>query len=207
MNINRLKIVGCGGHCKVVLDALSLCEHQFQISLCDSNKDLLGKEFLGVIVDSDMESLSDYLGSIHVAIGQNEVRKKILLQLVNSQSQLITIIHPAAIISKSANIGAGSFIAAQAILGPESHIGQGCIINHSAVVDHEVKVGDFSHIAPNSTLGGRVVIGSEVLVGAGAVILPGISVGDGAIIGAGAVVVEHVKQYTIVKGVPAVCKD
>ncbi|MFO2484838.1 acetyltransferase [Legionella pneumophila serogroup 9] len=199
----KLKIIGCGGHCKVVIDALSLTQHSLQVSLCDSNKNLLGQEVCGVLVDSTMDSLSDYIGYVHVSIGNNQVRKN-AIDLMNSNANLFTIIHPAAIIAKSARLGAGSFIAAQAILGPECLVGEGCIINHSAVVDHEVIVGSYSHIAPNSTLGGRVKIGERVLIGAGAVVLPGVTIGDGAIIGAGSVVVKDVKENAVVKGVPAV---
>ncbi|HAU1151847.1 TPA: acetyltransferase [Legionella pneumophila] len=199
----KLKIIGCGGHCKVVIDALSLTQYSLQVSLCDSNKSLLGQEVCGILVDSTMDDLADYVGYAHVSIGNNQVRKNVI-DLMNSKANLFTITHPAAIIAKSASVGVGSFIAAQAILGPDCEVGEGCIINHSAVVDHEVIVGSYSHIAPNSTLGGRVRVGERVLVGAGAVVLPGVTIGDGATIGAGSVVVKDVKENTVVKGVPAV---
>lgn len=203
MHTNQLKIVGCGGHSKVVIDALLLCDHSFQISLCDSNKELLGKEIHGLLIDSEMESLADFIGFVHIAIGNNQARQKVY-ELASLKSRLFTIIHPSALISKYMQVEEGAFIAAGAILGPESFIGKGSIINHGAVVDHEVKVGAWSHIAPNSTLGGNVKVGNNVLVGSGAVVLPGVTVGDGAIIAAGAVVIKDVKENTIVRGVPAV---
>lgn len=203
MHTKQLKIVGCGGHSKVVLDALSLQDCLFQISLCDSNKDLLGKEVQGFFIDSTMESLANHSGLIHLAIGSNQARRNII-QLMNSETSLFTILHPAAVVSRTSYIDDGAFIAARSILGPESYIGKACIINHGAVIDHEVTVGECSHIAPNSTLGGRVTIGKGVLVGSGAVILPGITVGDGAVIAAGAVVLHDVKENTTVKGVPAI---
>lgn len=206
MHTNRLKIVGGGGHCKVVLDALSLCDHSFQVSLCDDNKDLIGKEICGVLVDSSMESLSGFSGFLHLAIGNNQVRSTII-KLINQETSLVTVIHPAAVISKRTHIEQGCFVAALAILGPESYIGRCSIINHGAVVDHEVTIGECSHIAPNCTLGGKVTVGNGVLVGAGAIILPGITIGDGAIIAAGAVVLKDVKEYTTVMGVPAVSKE
>jgi sugar O-acyltransferase (sialic acid O-acetyltransferase NeuD family) len=202
MYTNHLKIIGCGGHCKVVLDALSLCEPSFHISLCDNNKDLLGKEIGGFIVDSTMESLVDFSGFVHVAIGNNQTRKNIL-RLINIKASILTVIHPSAVVSKSAHVESGVFIAANAILAPESYIGHGSIINHGAVVDHEVTVGECSHVAPNSTLGGRVTIGNGVLIGAGAVVLPGVTIGDGAVVAAGAVVLQDVKEFMTVKGVPA----
>lgn len=203
MHINHLKIVGCGGHCKVVLDALSLTAQSLEISLCDNNKEMLGREIAGLIVDSTMDSLANFTGLIHLAIGNNQARQHIIENLI-PQSSLLTIIHPKSVISNSAIVGQGSFIAAQAILGPESKIGISCIINHSAVVDHEVEIGDCTHIAPNCTLGGQVKIGHRVMIGAGSVILPGIRIGDNAIVGAGAVVVKDVVEGKIVKGIPAV---
>lgn len=204
MHINQLKIVGCGGHSKVVIDALLLCQHALNISLCDSNPELLGAELYGLCIDSSMDSLQDFSGFIHVAIGNNQVREKIY-KLINSKTKPYTVIHPTASISQYSSVESGVFIAAKAILAPDSSIGEGCIVNHGVVIDHEVKVGAFSHIAPNSTLGGNVTIGRSVLVGAGAVILPGITVGDGATVAAGAVVIKDVKAGTVVKGVPAVC--
>lgn len=198
----KIKIIGCGGHAKVVLDALFLSDYSYFISLCDSNEQLINTEFCGLLIDSGMDSLSDFVGLVHVCIGNNQVREAVYGRLHSAASPL-TVIHPKTVISKSAILGEGSFIAAQAILAPESVIGRGCIVNHGAVVDHEVRIGDYSHIAPNCTLGGAVNIGKRVLVGAGAVVLPGISIGDDAIIAAGAVVIKNVKSHTTVKGVPA----
>lgn len=204
MHTKLLKIIGGGGgHAKVVIDALSLGAASFQMSLCDDNKELLGKEVYGLLVDSNVASLADYAGYVHIAIGNNQVRRRIT-EFFNLNSLPLSVIHPAAVISKTANIATGSFIAAGAILAPDSSIGQACIINHAAVVDHEVCIGDYCHIAPNATLGGQVIVGAGVLVGAGATILPGIKIGDGAIIAAGAVVTKNVKEFTTVKGVPAV---
>ncbi|KTD30725.1 chloramphenicol acetyltransferase [Legionella moravica] len=198
----KLKIIGCGGHSKVVIDTLSRTCHSYAVSLCDSNKDLVGTEIYGIIVDSTMDSLLDYIGYVHVAIGNNQIRERIYNSL-NSQSIPLSIMHPTAVISKFSVIGSGSFIAANAILGPDSLIGKGCIINHGSIVDHEVQVGAYTHIAPNCTLGGRVCVGNGVLIGAGAVVLPGIHLGDRAVVGAGAVVVRDVPPDSTVKGVPA----
>lgn len=203
MHTKHLKIIGCGGQARVVIDALSIQDHLLKISLCDSNPDLLGKELAGIMIDSTMDSLKEFSGYVHIAVGNNQIRQKIVAML-NANSSLYTVIHPAAVIAQSAKVHAGSFIAAKALLGPDAVVGEGCIINHGAVVDHEVHVGACSHIAPNSTLGGNVMIGKRVLVGAGAVILPGIRIGDDAIVAAGAVVTKNVKENTTVKGVPAV---
>ena len=191
----KLKIIGCGGHSKVVIDALSIYQNLYHITLCDDNPLLLGKEFYGFLIDSNLQMLSNFMGFIHVAIGDNEIRRRIYESF---NLNPLTITHEAAIISKSAKVMDGSFIAARAVLGPESIIGIGCIINHSAVVDHDVHIGSYTHVAPNSTLGGGVTIGE------GAIILPNLTIGKNAVIGAGAVVVNNVESNTVVKGIPAV---
>ncbi len=199
--LTKLKLIGCGGHFKVVFDALTLSDHSYDISLCDDTK--IGSEQCGLLVDSNVESLSTFVGLVHVSIGNNQVREHIYNTL-NSNISFFTITHPTVVISKSALIKGGAFIGAQAIIGPGAFIGEGCIINHAAVVDHDVKIDSYSHIAPNSTLGGNVSIGKGVLVGAGAVVLPGITIGDGATVAAGAVVIRNVEPHSTVKGIPAV---
>ncbi len=200
----KLKIIGCGGHAKVVIDALSCNQANYDITLCDDNPLLLGKEFRELLVDSTLKDLSSFTDLIHVAIGDNQIRENILTLSKQNNLNSLTITHKAAVISKSAQLKDGSFIAARAILGPDCLIGAGCIINHGAVVDHDVQIGNYAHIAPNSTLGGGVIIGDGVLIGAGAVVLPKVIIGNKAIIGAGAVVVGNVESGAVVKGIPAV---
>lgn len=202
----KLKLIGCGGHCKVVLDALTLMHSDYAISLCDSNEALLGHEVAGYLIDSTMDTLSEFIGLVHLTIGNNKVREKIV-KILHRDASLLSIKHPKAIIAQSALIKQGAFIAAGAILAPESSVGKCTIINHSAIIDHEVVVGDYTHIAPNVTLGGQVQVGHGALIGAGAVVLPGIKIGDGAIVAAGAVVTKDVNNFTTVIGVPALPKE
>ncbi len=202
MHTKTLKIIGCGGQGKVVIDALSLCAENYCIQLLDDNPELLHKKINGFIVESSSDCLSIFKGCVHIALGDNHHRMS-LSKKIHPDACWLTICHPAAVISNSAQIAEGSFIAARAILGPYSEVGAGCIINHGAVVDHDVKIGACSHIAPNSVLGGQVRIGKNVLIGSGAVVLPGITIADNAIIGSGAVVVRDVMEYQTVKGVPA----
>jgi sugar O-acyltransferase (sialic acid O-acetyltransferase NeuD family) len=138
---------------------------------------------------------------IHLAIGGCKVREKLAYELQGND--FFSVYHPASILSLSASVDLGTFLAAGAIVGPDALVGKHCIINHHAVVDHDCSVGDFSHIAPHVSLGGGVKIGRGVLIGAGAIVLPGLSVGDYAVVGAGAVVTKNVLSGITVAGNPA----
>ncbi|SFZ78876.1 acetyltransferase [Chitinimonas taiwanensis] len=199
--INRILLVGAGGHGKVVADALQLSAEADQLYFVDDRESLSGHVLLGVQV---LGSLSANLSSgdfVHVAIGQNLVRRRIIEGI--RSDQLRTVLHPSALVSRYAKVGSGSFVAAGAVLAPCSALGVGVIVNHGAVVDHDCYVGDYCHVAPLASLAGGVRLEPGVLVGAGARILPGINIGADAVIGAGAVVRQDVASGDTVVGVPA----
>ena len=68
--LTKLKFIGCGGHFKVVIDALTLSEQPYEISLCDDTK--AGSEYYGILIDSTVDALSTFSGFVHVSIGNNQ---------------------------------------------------------------------------------------------------------------------------------------
>lgn len=190
-------IYGAGGHGKVVLDAM-------QVARIDCTGFVDDKEIptwvgLKVYQPSALDLEAEIY--LHLAVGNSKVREAIATRFANTR--FFSISHPAATIAKTAQIGSGTFIAAQSIIAPDVQVGNHCIINHAAVVDHDCIVGNYTHIAPLSSLGGGVKIGKGVLIGAGAVILPGIRIANYAIIGAGAVVTKNIAAGMTVVGNPA----
>ena len=190
-------IYGAGGHGKVVLDAM-------QVARIDCTGFVDDKEIstwvgLKVYQPSALDLEAEIY--LHLAVGNSKVREAMAIRYI--KARFFSISHPAAIIAKTAQIGSGTFIAAQSIVAPDVQIGNHCIINHAAVVDHDCIVGDYAHIAPHSSLGGEVKIGKGVLIGAGAIVLPGIEIADYAVVGAGAVVTKNIAAGMTVIGNPA----
>ncbi|MEQ8925381.1 MAG: acetyltransferase [Fulvivirga sp.] len=138
-----------------------------------------------------------------LAVGDNELRRKIGLLIRSKRKECLTIIDPSAIISPSASISSGIYISAGAVINAQADIGEDVIINTSAVVEHECKVGAGSHIAPGATLLGNVEIGENVFIGAKAVLKQGVKVGDNVIIGAGSVVIDSIDSNLKIVGNPA----
>jgi sugar O-acyltransferase (sialic acid O-acetyltransferase NeuD family) len=204
MPTETVHVLGAGGHARVVIDALLRCGRETQsIALRDDRADLAGILMLGCRIDVPALPEQPLQGWIHAAIGQCQVRQRLLERSGIAASRWLVVRHPAAVVAASARLGEGSFIGALAVIGPCASIGRSVIVNHGAVVDHDCIVGQFSHIAPRATLGGGVRIGTGVLVGSGATVLPGITVGDQAVIGAGAVVLTDVAPGQTVAGIPA----
>lgn len=190
MYTDRCFLIGAGGHAKVVYDSIQLMGIEF-VDVWDDCIALSGCDFLGCTVKAPI-LLDGLVQWGIVAIGDNHVRRQLSENLDELNRSKLIVIHPAASISKYANIGGGSFIAARSVVGAGSCLGEGVIVNHGAVVDHDCIVRAFSHIAPNATLGGHVSIGEGCLIGAGAVVLPGTQIADGVTVGAGSVVISNI---------------
>ncbi|HEX5359490.1 MAG TPA: acetyltransferase [Fluviicoccus sp.] len=196
-------LVGAGGHAKVVADAVLSANPERALGVRDDSAARQGAALLaGLLINGGSADVRP--GDVcHVAIGDNAVRRRMTLELIGRGAAVSSVRHPAACVSAYAEIGEGSFIAAQAVVGPAAAVGRGVIVNHGAIIDHDCRVGDWCHVAPNATLGGGVRLGEGVLVGAGATVLPGLTIGDGAVIGAGAVVTRNVPDHVVAKGSPA----
>jgi len=140
-----------------------------------------------------------------VAIGGGRGRDRVAMHtLFRSKGLLVPVLaHFSAVVSPSAQVGAGTQIMALANVGAESLLGEACIVNHRASVDHECVLGNGVHLGPGATLCGCINVGDNVFIGAGAIVLPRISIGSDAVVGAGAVVTCDVPAGVTVAGNPA----
>lgn len=202
----RVVVFGAGGHAKVVIDAIEM-EGCYEIAfLADADIALVGKTLLGYPVRSEEEGFAAQVQGVpdaFVAIGLNAMRQRIASAATARGFVLARIVHPAAIVARSASLDVGTLVMPGSVINSDAHIGTNVIINTGAIIEHDCRVGDHAHIAPRATLCGGVRIGVGTLVGAGAVILPGVKVGAGATVGAGALVLSDVPEGAKVFGVPA----
>lgn len=162
------------------------------------------KMISSLVPASSMYCNSDYTdASQHpwiVGIGDNIIRKKISLDMLNS-SAFINVIK-ATYIASDISLGHGILIAPGSVIQNGVFIGNHTIVNTSASIDHDCVIGTYCHIAPNATLCGSVMVGEGTLIGAGSIVLPGIEIGNNCIIGAGSVVTKNVPSDTIAYGNP-----
>ncbi|WP_224815432.1 acetyltransferase [Hasllibacter sp. MH4015] len=194
--MTRLVLIGAGGHGKVVADTARRCGYDDLCFVDDSwpERDAHG----GLPIIGKVEKSA---GPCFCAIGANATRRAMFeaLDLWSAPA----LLDPNAIISPSAEIGAGVLVVAGAILNADARLGHGVIVNTAASVDHDCVVGDFAHISPGVRLAGGVNVGAGAWIGIGAVVRDGVRIGAGAIVGAGAAVVSDVPDGATVGGVPA----
>lgn len=194
--MKALRIIGAGGHGRVLADIAQAMGYK-NIAFLDAGFPSLARsgawDVIGTPADIDD---SEYA----FGIGNNQTRIGLLESI---PCELATLVHPSAVISPHAKIGAGSVICAGAIIGPFATLGQGCIINTCASVDHDCTLHDGVHLSPGAHLGGGVTVGARSWVGIGASVREYKSLGADVTIGAGAAVVTDVTDSARFGGVPA----
>ncbi|MBZ5202006.1 acetyltransferase [Planomicrobium chinense] len=197
-------LIGDSGHARVITDNLASCGHQVIAKLDDKYSKLFKESgcWFGPVLE--VHSLIEQESAkVIVAIGANAVRRKIVESLGLRDDQYATAIHKGAIVSPSAVLGQGTVVMPGAVVNAEAQIGSHSIINSRAVVEHDCAVGDYVHISPGATVAGVATIDEGALVEAGASIVPTKQVGEWSVVRAGSAVLEDVKAFTTVLGVPA----
>lgn len=135
-----------------------------------------------------------------VCIGNNRLRQSLVARL---DPVLGTAIHPSALVSRTARIGAGTLVFQGSRVQAAARLGRAVIVNTGGSIDHECVIGDFAHVAPNVTLCGYVQVGEGANIGAGSVVIPSVRIGRWATVGAGTVVIRDVPDHAVVVGNPA----
>lgn len=203
--MRHLLVIGASGHGKVVAD-IAKNNGYLTIDFLDDNIELKncgGYDVLGTTAD-----MGKYPGSdVIVAIGNSYVRERIIKKLLHENQNLVTLIHPNAVIAENVSIGTGTVVMAGAVINPNVVIGRGCIINTSSSVDHDCRIADYTHVSVGAHVCGTVDIGKNCWIGAGATISNNITVCDNCMIGAGAVVIDNIYEAGTYVGVPAIKKE
>ncbi|MBQ7134747.1 UDP-N-acetylbacillosamine N-acetyltransferase [Campylobacter sp.] len=188
MATTSLYIYGNGGHAKVVADIARANGYDNLIFLDDN---------------SDMKFNSNLpKHPIIIAIGNALIRQKLQNLVLSSGFELITLIHPTAVIGNDVTIGNGSVVMPGAIINAKSTIGNGVIINSGAIIEHECTIGDFAHICPGVAIAGGSLVGERSWIGIGSSIIQNITIKPDITIGAGSVVVKDILEGSLAYGNP-----
>ena len=199
-----LLIFGAGGHAMVSQECATAYNHPM----------FLYKQ--GDIPPSCIRAMSEEMCSLEqwktvcnqafVAIGDNHIRAKVGERLKNAGFELVTLIHPHAIVSSTAEIADGVLVNAGAIVNAGAKLKTGCIVNSGAIVEHECTIGAYSHLSPGAKIGGKTHIGPQTWICIGATVIDGIHVGKESILAAGSVLLQDLPDQVMAAGIPAQIK-
>lgn len=176
----KIVLIGGGGHCKVVIDAIRNGGRFDIFGIVDSNIKI-GDRVLGVPVKGDDSELKKIFikGGVKNAFisvgstGDSSVRVKLAGKAEEVGFNLPVIIHPSSVIAEDVYIGKGTFVAALVAVNTGTKIGNNVILNTRSSIDHDCLIGDFVHVAPGATLSGGVRIDEGIHIGTGATVSHG----------------------------------
>ena len=213
-SLQKIVIIGAGGFGRETCDVLQEIQNQHN-----------RWELLGFLDDDSKQSEEEYAGyrvlgpidwlkrqdnpekiSVIIAVGNNELRKRIAEKIKKIGCIFASLIHPDVRIAHNVNIGEGVIITAGCILTNRIKIGNHVIINLDVTIGHDVTIEDFVNINPGVHINGSNYISQGAYIGTGVVTIQNVRIGQWSVIGAGAVVVKDIPEKVLAVGIPAEVK-
>lgn len=130
----------------------------------------------GPLADYISPALRGKCSAAYVALGNNELRVKWLHKLAAAGYRTPEFVaevafSPAAAVSPSAILGAGTLVMPMACVGAGVHTGMGCLINAGSIVDHDATLMEGVHIAPGAIVKAGATVPAFTKVESGQIIL------------------------------------
>jgi sugar O-acyltransferase (sialic acid O-acetyltransferase NeuD family) len=213
MTTKRVIVLGAGGNCRDIVDAMFEANSAAGRALyeplgyLDDDATKIGSRLGGIEVLGPLSSAGDH-GDCWFVDGLNGTkltrRKRELLDGVGIPCErYATIVHPSASVSRMARLGAGTVILQNASVCSGATIGDHVLVLPNSVVSHDATVGDCCYLTSGVVLAGYVRLGEAVYMGAGSTVMCRVAIGDRAIVGMGSVVLADVAAGSTVAGNPA----
>lgn len=206
----RLLIFGAGAHGRALVDLVAESGGHAVAGFTDADPGLAGRRVLELPVLGDDAAGLDAVragradGAL-VGVGNTAMaaRRRLFELLASRGIAHPAVVHPRAVVAKSASVGEGAVVFAGAVVGARVRLGVNAVLYSGAIVEHDSLVEAHAYLGPGAVLAGRVTVREGAFVGAGAVVLPGVEIGRDAVVAAGAVVTRPVDAAARVAGVPA----
>ncbi|MEG1175236.1 MAG: phosphotransferase [Ruthenibacterium sp.] len=148
MKQEKLLILGAGGLGRMVGEVAAATGLYAQIAFLD---DAVREESI-VGACADYTALQGEYVCALPAFGNNRLRLAWTKRLLAAGYTVPSLLHPTAIVSPSAQLGAGCLVLQGAIINTNAQLGTACLANCGALIDHDCVLGDGVHVNLNSTI-------------------------------------------------------
>jgi sugar O-acyltransferase (sialic acid O-acetyltransferase NeuD family) len=206
--MKRTILVGGGGFCRELIDAVSTCHEAGSVpavgGYLDDAGDVLGGfdirvPWLGSTIEYQPQPDDVFVLAIASPAGKRVVHGR----LHDRGARFPRLIHPTVNVAPTAMIAEGVMILFNGAAGPNCRIERMVTINTGSGLGHDAVVGEFSTLSSKVDITGGVQVGSDCLIGSNAALIPKIKIGNGATIGAGCVIYRSVPAGATMFAPPA----
>jgi UDP-3-O-[3-hydroxymyristoyl] glucosamine N-acyltransferase len=143
------------------------------------------KDETNQIFDSELESFcKENECKYIISFSNNAIRLKTEELMNNLGLPPFSIIHPSAIISDTAKVDLGNYIAANVVISSYAKLIGSNIVNYNSTIGHHSVINSHCIINPGARISGNVFLGKSCLVGSNSFLFQGISIGQNCIIDA-----------------------
>lgn len=149
--------------------------------------------YLGSFADYEIEQEDYFI----LALGAPEAKRKIVRQIKERGGKFLTLIHPTAVVAKTAIIGEGNIINPFVMIGPNVKLGDFNLLTSQSVISHDCIVGCYNFFA-TSLLCGHTVVGDSNYFGIRSTTIPDVVIGNRNTIQAGMIVDKNLENDTTV---------
>lgn len=208
--MEKIIIVGIGGHAKVIIDILLKLNYNLFGYIDSSDKGTIRDiNYLG----NDDYFIKNYMkySTRNLVIGisypnhdiLSPIRKKIIYTYEKQGFHFPSIVSPDAIINSKIEFGRGVVVMDGAVINSNVKIGDFCVINTNSTIEHDCVLGYNVQVGSGAILCGNAKVEHDSFIGAGAIIRDEIIIGEDVLVGAGSVVIKDISEKGVYVGNPA----
>tara|TARA_B100000401_G_scaffold400442_1_gene312186 strand:+ start:1049 stop:2071 length:1023 start_codon:yes stop_codon:yes gene_type:complete len=199
-NQNSVLIVGSSFHGATAFDFLEESQIHKPIAFINYGDHFDQDKFMDLNVYS-INDLSEIFkkGTKKIYINTNDIKltKDIAFKAEKIGYQLINIIHPSAVISKTSNFGKCVFIGPNSIIGTNTKIGSFSKLLNKASLAHDSVLGENVQVSDGAVIAGNVIIGNNCLIGINSGVINNCKIEDNVTVISGKIVTKNLKNNTI----------
>lgn len=138
-----------------------------------------------------------------IAIADPPAKLRIAAALLEKGATFLTVVHPTAVLARTARLGQGVIVCPFALVSADSSVGDFVTINSYSSIGHDAQVAQGCTLSCHVDITGHTQIDEGVFFGSGATVLPKVQVGAQARIGAGTVIMRKVAPGSTMYAMPA----